>query len=54
MNCRWQALKFCLDAAVVVGIEIFNEFPFVYAAWNQTLANKESDTVSLGQSKAVR
>lgn len=28
MNCRWQALKFCLDAAVVVEIEIFNELPF--------------------------
>ena len=28
MNCRWQALQLCLDAAVVVVIQIFNEFLF--------------------------
>ena len=28
MNCRRQALQLCLDAAVVVVIQIFNEFLF--------------------------
>ena len=28
MNCRRQALQFCLDAAVVVVIQICNEFQF--------------------------
>ena len=28
MNCRRQALQFCLDPAVVVVIQIFNEFQF--------------------------
>ena len=28
MNCRWQALKLCLNAAVVVVIKIFHEFLF--------------------------
>ena len=28
MNCRQQALQFCLDPAVVAVIRIFNEFQF--------------------------
>ncbi len=28
MNCRRQALSFCLNPAIVVVIQIFNQFPF--------------------------
>ena len=28
VNCRRQALQFCLDSVVVVVIQIFNEFQF--------------------------
>ena len=28
VNCRRQALSFCLDPAIVVVIQIFNQFPF--------------------------